>query len=163
MCPTIFTFPHHTLCLGGSPRKHCPDYTAMIPAQKQLFPPPLFPPFSHNTGKVWGQRPSLPQWLHPSYYSLSTTGMEKEMMFSLLSSPCVQLSSPVAHVDHLPCCTYTRTSTHTCPSQLLPHQTSRAKVFAPRGRGRAPSLPLPDCFSSTTAAFPSPCSPVLCP
>lgn len=110
MYPTIFSLPHHTLCLGGSPGKHCPDYTAMILTQKQLFSPPPFPPFSythHNTGKGGGQRLSLPQWLHPSYYPPLEQVWRKKWMLSLLSNPCVRLSSPVAHVDHLPCCIHT--------------------------------------------------------
>lgn len=45
-------------------------------------------------------------------------------MFSPLSSPCVQLSSPAAHLDPLPCYTYTRTHVH-------PQRPTRSPFTAP--------------------------------
>lgn len=160
----LYSTSSHTLP-WRQPREALSRLYCNNPAQKQLFPPPLFPPFScthHNTGKVGRQRVSLPQWLHPCSYTSLPQVWRRKLMFSLLSSPCVQLSSPVAYVDHLPCCSHTHACTNTHPSQLLSHQTSRVMVsFAPRGR--APSLPLPDCSSSSTAAFHSPCPPLLCP
>lgn len=159
---SLFLITHFALeAAQGS--KHCPDYTAMIAAQKQLLPPPPFPPFScthHNTGKVQGQRVFLPQWLHPSYHPSLPQVWRRKLMFSLLSSPCVQLSSPVAHVDHLPCCTYTDIHVQT----LALHSSSLTKPPERRYHMHQEAEEEPLLFLCLTASPPPqlpflPCAP----
>lgn len=91
-------------------------------------------------------------------------------MFSPLSSPCVQLSSPRCTCGspallHIHTYSHPPTNTHTLAlhaSSLI--KTSGAKVSsAPRGRETASSLPFLACFSSIAAAFPFPFSPPLRP
>lgn len=91
-------------------------------------------------------------------------------MFSPLSSPCVQLSSPRCTCGS-PALLHTHTYSHppTNTHTLALHASSLTETYgakvssAPRDRETAPSLPFPACFSSTAAAFPFPFSPPLRP
>lgn len=80
----------------------------------------------------------LPQWLHPSYHPSLPRVRRKKLMFSLLSSPCVQLSSLAAHVDHLSCCTYTDIHVQT----LTLHSSSLTKPPERRYRMHQEAEPL---------------------